>query len=188
MSQNKKKAQLINIGTDPKSDWATLVQNMDLPEPFPEVYNQEPGLYNMTWKLRITEDHSLGVQFDLFNSELERVDTMILHAMQYFSGQLVAMRTSGVFKNMHSEPASEKLRKIFPNFANQSPMSLVNAFMQKQNNAFREKMNEWADFKKHDTAIGNMYIMIGGTLPMLDNKYLINEDVICLPNTNMDLD
>ncbi len=184
MSQDENKARLINIGTDPSSSWAMLEQNMDLPEPFPEVHNQEAGLYNMTWQLMLTEDHSLGVQFDLFNSELERVDTMVLPAMQYFSGQLVAMRTGGVFEDMHSEPASDKLKEMFPNAAHQDPMSLVNVFMQKQNNAFREKMNEWADFKNHDTAIGNMYIMIGGALPMLDNKYLVNEDVVCLPKDN----
>tara|TARA_R110002072_G_scaffold71309_2_gene171130 strand:- start:749 stop:1312 length:564 start_codon:yes stop_codon:yes gene_type:complete len=181
MSHNKDKAYLINIGTDPNSVWAMLSQNMDI-DPCPEIYNQEPGLYNMTWKTMITEDHRVGIQFDLFNSKLERVDTMVLPAMQYFSGQLVSMRASGVFEDMHSQPAVDKLKMMFPQNTSRNPMSLVNAFMQKQNIAFQEKMNEWANFKEHDRLLANMYIMIGGNLPMLESKYLINEDVVCLPN------
>ena len=187
MQSHDKKALLLNIGTDPESPWAMLVPNKGIPEPLPEIYGQEPGLYNMTWKIKLTDDNRVGVQFDLFNDKLEQVDGVILPAMQYFSGQLVAMRTGGVFNDMHSEPAAEKLKDLFPNQKNLDPMSLVNKFMHKQNLAFQEKMNEYADFDGHQNLLGNLYIMISGNLPMLDNKYLMNEDVVCLPDDDLSI-
>ena len=175
-------AKLISIGINPASPWSMFAQIIDIEEPHPTIAEVPDGEYGLSWDIVSGPDRTLSVIFNLVDGSPDPVETRIVPALEYFSGQLLAMRTMLPDKN--EAPTIQALRDFFNDNKNLIDTGdMTNDFMNAQLREFRKYMSSWIKFPTEESVrdLSNMAFLIMTSMIMVPQEHTLDSSIVQFP-------